>query len=805
MNAPVKTVKPSIPGTAALKKRISNLEKIIGRYSQSEKILQARVRLFQFAMTHSLDELLEETLNEVEQLTESTISFYHFVNPDQKTLTLQNWSSRTKMDFCRAQGKGAHYEISKAGVWVDCVYQRKPVIHNDYASLPHKKGLPPGHARVIRELVVPVLRDDKIMAILGVGNKPTDYNDEDVRIVSLFADLVWDAAERKRSNEALETRERELLAIYDLSPVAMILMDHERQVRRVNRTAADYSDRQLTDMTGLRGGEALRCLHAMDDPRGCGFGPSCKTCRIRATVEETYKTGQAFYQVDVPFQVLKNGKITEKNLLISTQRIEIQEARRVLVCVDDITERRQAEKALENSMREMKCLVDISRLAEQTGLSIEEFILGAVCLLPSAWQNPDHCGARIRFHAKVFKSPGYIETRWKETADIKINGRKCGDISVCCPNNTMAAVPDPAIRDKKELITTLAEFMGHIIQHRQSEIQLREQELLLRAIADNFPNAYLSIIEKDMSIGFTSGREYKKRGLDPEFHAGRTLKEVFKNQTDTVKSHYLETFQGKETEFELTIRDRHFLIKAVPLYDEHGEVQRLLSVMENITERKRAEEKLKTSLREKDLLLRELYHRTKNNMQVISSMLRLRAQWAGEPKISGTFKEIENKIMSMALVHEKLYESKDLSHLNLKDYIESLISLIKRGYREQMHAVTIQTRMKDVHMQIDIAVPLGLVINELITNSVKHAFPESRPGIIRVRLRLNSQKMLVLEISDNGTGLPNGFDMKRDVHLGMKTIFDLIEIQLDGRISFFNRNGLHCRLILGKELYQPRL
>jgi PAS domain S-box-containing protein len=178
------------------------MEDITAR-KQVAAINTARLHLIEFAAAHSLDELLEETLNEAEKLSGSVIGFYHFVEADQATLTLQNWSTRTKAEFCRAEGKGAHYGIDKAGVWVDCVHQRKPVIHNDYASLPHRKGMPEGHAVVIRQLVVPVMQGERVMAILGVGNKPDDYTPVDVAVVSELAGLAWQIAVRKRAEEAL--------------------------------------------------------------------------------------------------------------------------------------------------------------------------------------------------------------------------------------------------------------------------------------------------------------------------------------------------------------------------------------------------------------------------------------------------------------------------------------------------------------------------------------------------------------------------------------------------------------------------
>ncbi|MCI0475421.1 MAG: PAS domain S-box protein, partial [Anaerolineales bacterium] len=115
---------------------------------QSEEFLRARVRLMEYSAIHSLGEILQKTLDEVGVIVNSPIGFYHFVEPDQKTLSLQAWSTRTLAEFCAARGEGLHYSVDEAGVWVDCVHQRQPVIHNDYASLPHRKGLPEGHAPV---------------------------------------------------------------------------------------------------------------------------------------------------------------------------------------------------------------------------------------------------------------------------------------------------------------------------------------------------------------------------------------------------------------------------------------------------------------------------------------------------------------------------------------------------------------------------------------------------------------------------------------------------------------------------------
>lgn len=182
----------------------------ISELKQIRLIDECRLRLLLFAETHTMPELLEETLNEAEKLTDSRIGFYHFIEDDQVTIHLQNWSTQTKATYCRAEGYDLRYHLSQAGVWTDCIKERKPVVHNDYASLPHRKGLPEGHAEVIRELVVPVMRGKKITAILGIGNKPNNYTQQDITSVAKLADLAWDIAEKKLSAEALKKSESSL-------------------------------------------------------------------------------------------------------------------------------------------------------------------------------------------------------------------------------------------------------------------------------------------------------------------------------------------------------------------------------------------------------------------------------------------------------------------------------------------------------------------------------------------------------------------------------------------------------------------
>jgi PAS domain S-box-containing protein len=171
---------------------------------RAENAVQARLRIAKASTKETSKALMQKALDEIEALTGSMIGFYHLLLADQQTIVLQTWSTNTLDNMCSARGKGHHYPIAEAGVWVDCVHQRRPVIHNDYATLPHRKGLPPGHVTVTRELVVPIIRSDRIVAILGVGNKPTDYTEQDLEIITMLAEFSWEIIERKRAEEELQ-------------------------------------------------------------------------------------------------------------------------------------------------------------------------------------------------------------------------------------------------------------------------------------------------------------------------------------------------------------------------------------------------------------------------------------------------------------------------------------------------------------------------------------------------------------------------------------------------------------------------
>lgn len=205
-------------------------------------------------------------------------------------------------------------------------------------------------------------------------------------------------------------------------------------------------------------------------------------------------------------------------------------------------------------------------------------------------------------------------------------------------------------------------------------------------------------------------------------------------------------------------------------------------------ERKRSEEQIKDSLKEKEILLREIHHRVKNNMQIISSLLGLQAESIKEKKYLDMINDSRNRIISMYMIHEKLYRSTDLEKIEITKYIRDLANGLLQSYGVNPSTIELNVNVNDTSLGIDFAIPCGLIINELITNSLKYAFPGSRKGKINVSLHPLDENMFELIVSDNGAGIPHDVDFRKTESLGLRLVTILAENQLQGHVDL-NRNG----------------
>jgi len=227
------------------------------------------------------------------------------------------------------------------------------------------------------------------------------------------------------------------------------------------------------------------------------------------------------------------------------------------------------------------------------------------------------------------------------------------------------------------------------------------------------------------------------------------------------------------------------------------------AIIRDISERKRAEARTLAALREKEVLLREIHHRVKNNMQVISSLLRLQSSRFSDAAVREAFQESQGRIKSMALVHEKLYGTKDLTRIDFADYVKSLTSSIF-AFNQESERIALRLDLEKTFLDINAAVPCGLIVNELVLNAFKHAFPNNRPGKITVELRENENDMIRLTVRDDGIGLAEGIKPEQSESLGFQ-IISLLAGQLEGHLDVRREYGTSVSLFFKAPVYADRI
>jgi len=234
----------------------------------------------------------------------------------------------------------------------------------------------------------------------------------------------------------------------------------------------------------------------------------------------------------------------------------------------------------------------------------------------------------------------------------------------------------------------------------------------------------------------------------------------------------------------------------VPLRDHGGQVVGLVGISRDITALKQAEAQLLASLQEKNVLLKEINHRVKNNLQVVSSLLRLQAETIDDPRLRDAFEDSQRRVRSMALVHEQLYRSADLAHIDFGEYLTGLVNYLRRSHARPLHNLRLRVAVESITLEIDRAIPLGLLVNELVTNSLKYAFPaEQEDAEIWVEAARDAAGSLTVVVGDSGVGLPDTLDLEKTSSMGWQLVQSFVA-QLHGRFSLQRHPGTVFTLVI---------
>ena len=349
-----------------------------------------------------------------------------------------------------------------------------------------------------------------------------------------------------------------------------------------------------------------------------------------------------------------------------------------------------------------------------------------------------------------------------------------------------------------------------IKQRKEMEKALCDSEEKYKTLFESDPN-YMVLLGLDgvildvnnATVNFSglskeslAGKRFTDLGLFPDEDAQAHIKNIYL----AIKNENVESFQCKI--INKTGGYSWIESQLVPL-EKEGNIASLLVIATDITERKIATDQLKSSLLEKEVLLKEIHHRVKNNMQIISSLLNLQTHHVHDDRVAvDVLKESQNRVKSMAMIHEKLYQSKDFTNIKFDDYIERLISELFYSYDLGKDRVKPSIEVEKVKLNIETAVPCGLIISELVSNCLKHAFP-SGDGELNLSLKLVDDKYELI-ISDNGIGFPKELDFKKTKSLGLQLVNSLVK-QIDGQINLDKSHGTKFTIIFKELEYQDRM
>jgi PAS domain S-box-containing protein len=341
-------------------------------------------------------------------------------------------------------------------------------------------------------------------------------------------------------------------------------------------------------------------------------------------------------------------------------------------------------------------------------------------------------------------------------------------------------------------VVSLLSEKGQTLEERANAAREAQENLL--TILDSLADAAI-VLDKNLDITWINKIAVEQYGVV----LGKKCYEVLKWReepcSDCVarKTFADGAIRSAEEEGLLKVGSRiNFIAGCSPVRDTNDVIVSVVAVLHDITERKRAQEQLTASLQEKEVLLKEIHHRVKNNLQVICSLLDLQSDYIEDEQTLQMFKDSRARVRSMALIHERLYQAQDLTRINFAEYVRSLTNSLFHSYGTQAVGVTLKVNVEDVLLDIDRAIPCGLIINELVSNALKYGFPDGQEGEICIEL-FSASDEFTLVVRDNGVGFPQDLDFRKTKTLGLKLVTTLAK-QLRGAIELQRNGGTEFKL-----------
>ena len=500
---------------------------------------------------------------------------------------------------------------------------------------------------------------------------------------------------------------------------------------------------------------------------------------------------------------IKSGEIITG--LISSDVITINGLKAILSSINDITERKLAEDALRERLKELRCHYEISALLELRGVGLVQLLERAVALIPPAVQYPEIAAARIIIENTGAETARFRPTDWMMCQDIFVNGAPAGRMEVCYLEERPAIDEGPFMKEERQLINDIAERIGRFIEKIKAEGALRESEEKYRLLHES-SGVGVGYYRPDGTVISYNRLAAAHMGGRPEDFTGRSIYNIFPKQEAEFYHNRIEkaVVSDNTVVYEdlvpLPTGDKYFLSTFTKIMDSNNAVSGIQIISQDITERKQMENKLIVAIqesdilrekaekasREKELILKEVHHRIKNNMSAIKSLLSLQSETMKDPGAASALKDAENRVQSMATLYDKLYRGDNFGAVSIDNYLSSLADEIIGNFPNK-GIVAVEKHIEPFSLEAGTLFPLGIIINELLTNTMKHAFTGRHDGLITVSASRKDNRVTIT-IGDNGTGLPESVDIKSSGGFGMKLVGLLIK-QIRGTIAIERRKG----------------
>ena len=629
-------------------------------------------------------------------------------------------------------------------------------------------------------------KQGQIVWILLSGSLVRDFQDQPIYFIAQIQDI----SDRKSTEERLRQHQQHLQYLLTSSPAVIFSTqpDPKYKLTYISENVANilgYTPEQFLNGSNLW----LNHIHPEDSDLILQELP-------RKLNQGNYSFEYRFLHADGTYHwLLDEGKLI---------RDKMGEPIEVVGYFVDISDRKQAELALSRSRELKEAIFNESTDAlflvnPETGLTID-CNQSAVDLFEAASENElinieGHTLQKSRFTPEELGSINQAINQYgiwsKEVEYITKKGKQFwGNLAV-----KRIYVADTAINLVR---------VTDITARKQAEKDLKLQAVITRNMAEGIclVRATDGIIvyanpKFEQMFGYEPG-ELNNQPVTIINHANNEIEadQVRQSITQKIMENGEYTYQVHNVKKDGTL----FWCQATTSRFEHPDYGTVLvAVQQDITVQKQTQDQLKASLKEKEVLLKEIHHRVKNNLQIVSSLLQMQSRRTQDEDVALVLQDSQNRIASIALVHEKLYRSENLAKIDFAQYVPDLITHLFDSYNISSSRVRISYQVEDIALAIDTAIPCGLILNELVSNALKYAFPENSQGKIQIEFKRNSDDSLTLLVRDNGVGIPKSFDIETTTSLGLTLVLGLVD-QIDGILDLNCDSGTEFTITFSNKL-----